>query len=94
VPLLATVGVVGLALGVGAPARRPGVAAFLGLVVVGLLLAAVAMVAPLARYRYPIEPLLGLLAAGGIATLVGAGRAWATRGKRTLAPSTLAPGKA
>jgi 4-amino-4-deoxy-L-arabinose transferase-like glycosyltransferase len=71
VPVLALVGAVGLAAGVGARSRRPGVALFLALVVVGLLLAAVAMVAPLARYRYPIEPLLGLLAAGGVATLAG-----------------------
>jgi hypothetical protein len=27
-------------------------------------------VAPHARYRYPVEPLLGLLAAGGLPTLV------------------------
>jgi 4-amino-4-deoxy-L-arabinose transferase-like glycosyltransferase len=70
IPLLALVGAVGLALGVGGRSRRPGVAAFLALVVVGLLLAAVAMVAPHARYRYPVEPLLGLLAAGGLTTLV------------------------
>jgi hypothetical protein len=50
------------------------VAAFLTLVVVGLLLAAVAMVAPLPRYRYPVEPLLGLLAAGGLTTLVALAR--------------------
>jgi hypothetical protein len=70
IPLLALVGVVGLALGIGARGARPGVAAFLALVVIGLLLAAVALVAPLARYRYPVEPLLGLLAAGGLTTLV------------------------
>jgi len=70
IPLLALVGAVGLALGPGARQPRPGVAAFLLLVAVGLILAAVAMVAPLARYRYPIEPLLGLLAAGGTSTVV------------------------
>ena len=70
IPLLALVGVVGLALGIGAREQRPGVAAFLALVVVGLLLAAVALVAPHARYRYPVEPLLGLLAAGGLKTIV------------------------
>ncbi|MCC7367655.1 MAG: glycosyltransferase family 39 protein [Chloroflexi bacterium] len=75
IPLLAAVGALGLALGVGARERRVGVALFLALVVVGLLAAAVAMVAPLPRYRYPIEPLLGLLAAGGAATVVGAARA-------------------
>ena len=71
IPLLALAGAVGLALGIGAHERRPGVAAFLALVAIGLLLAAVAMVAPLARYRYPVEPLLGLLAAGGVSTVVG-----------------------
>jgi 4-amino-4-deoxy-L-arabinose transferase-like glycosyltransferase len=74
VPLLALVGAVGLALGTGARRARPGVAAFLALVVVGLLLAAVALVAPHARYRYPVEPLLGLLAAGGLTTVVGLAR--------------------
>ena len=62
-------------------------AAFLALVVVGLLLAAVAMVAPLPRYRYPVEPLLGLLAAGGLTTLVaGARRAFAGRPLRPASP--------
>jgi len=80
IPLLALVGAVGLALGIGARAQRPAVAAFLLLVVVGLLLAAVALVAPHARYRYPVEPLLGLLATGGLTTLVAlAGRAVARR---------------
>ena len=74
IPLLALVGAVGLALGIGARRQRPGVAAFLALVVVGLLLAAVALVAPHARYRYPVEPLLGLLAAGGVTTLVALAR--------------------
>jgi hypothetical protein len=71
IPLLALIGAVGLALGLGARGARPGVAVFLTLVVVGLLAAAVAMVAPLPRYRYPVEPLLGLLAAGGLTTIVG-----------------------
>jgi 4-amino-4-deoxy-L-arabinose transferase-like glycosyltransferase len=74
IPLLALVGVVGLALGIGAQSARAGVAALLALVVVGLLLAAVALVAPHARYRYPVEPLLGLLAAGGVTTLVSLAR--------------------
>jgi 4-amino-4-deoxy-L-arabinose transferase-like glycosyltransferase len=73
IPLLALVGAAGLAFGMGARRPRPGTAAFLALVVAGLLLAAVAMVAPLARYRYPVEPLLGLLAAGGVTTVVALG---------------------
>jgi len=87
IPLLAMIGAAGLALGIGARGARPGVAAFLALVVVGLLLAAVAMVAPLPRYRYPVEPLLGLLAAGGLTTLVaGARRAFAGRPLRPASP--------
>jgi hypothetical protein len=82
IPLLALIGTVGLALGVGARGVRPGVAAFLAIVVIGLLLAAVAMVAPLPRYRYPVEPLLGLLAAGGLTTVVSLAR----RGVRPRAP--------
>jgi len=82
IPLLALAGIVGLGLGIGSIQARPGVAAFLTLVVVGLLLAAVALVAPLARYRYPAEPLLGLLAAGGLTTLV------ATVRKATMAVRT------
>ena len=50
-----------------------------------LLLAAVAMVAPLARYRYPIEPLLGLLAAGGVTTVIGLALSWARR-ERSILP--------
>jgi 4-amino-4-deoxy-L-arabinose transferase-like glycosyltransferase len=79
IPLLALLGAVGLAFGIGARSQSPGLAAFLALVVVGLLLAAVAMVAPLPRYRYPIEPLLALLAAGGAATLADLIRAAAMR---------------
>lgn len=87
IPLLASIGVAGLALGVGARGARPGVAALLALVVVGLLLAAVAMVAPLPRYRYPVEPLLGLLAAGGLTTLAAvARRAFAGRPLRPARP--------
>jgi hypothetical protein len=41
------------------------------------------MVAPLPRYRYPVEPLLGLLAAGGLTTLV----ALAQRVVRRRAPA-------
>ncbi|MFN8635093.1 MAG: glycosyltransferase family 39 protein [Chloroflexota bacterium] len=88
IPLLALVGVVGLALGVGAERPRPGVAAFLALVAVGLLLAAVALVAPLARYRYPVEPLLALLAAGGLSTLVGLARRVISRAPRAARPTS------
>jgi hypothetical protein len=91
IPLLALVGVVGLALGLGVRGRaRPGVAAFLALVVIGLLLAAVAMVAPLSRYRYPVEPLLGLLAAGGLTTLVSLARRTLPRRTRLAAHPELA----
>jgi hypothetical protein len=91
IPLLALVGALGLALGLGVRGgARPGVAAFLALVVIGLLLAAVAMVAPLPRYRYPVEPLLGLLAAGGLTTLVSLARRALPRRTRLAAQPELA----
>jgi hypothetical protein len=91
IPLLALIGVAGLALGIGGRRARPGVAAFLALVVVGLLLAAVAMVAPLPRYRYPVEPLLGLLAAGGLTTLVALVRRLISRQAPLASQPELAP---
>jgi hypothetical protein len=90
IPLLALVGAVGMGLGIGARRRRPGVAAFLALVVVGLLLAAVALVAPHARYRYPVEPLLGLLASGGLTTLVSLARRAVDQRPLAPRPSPLA----
>jgi len=90
IPLLALIGAIGLALGIGARGAGPGVAAFLALVVVGLLLAAVAMVAPLPRYRYPVEPLLGLLAAGGLTTLAALARRVVSRRPRLAAHPELA----
>ena len=64
-PLLAVVGVGALVV-----RGQGGVGSFLGLTAFGLLLAGVTLVAPLPRYRYPAEPLFGLLAAGGLAWLV------------------------
>lgn len=88
IPLLAAVGALGLATGLGTRRARPAVALFLALVVVGLLLAAAALVAPLARYRYPVEPLLGLLAAGGVATLAALARRLAP-GARPARPTVV-----
>ncbi len=68
-PALALVGLGGLA----ARGRRAE-ATLLGLAVVGTLLLSVALVAPLARYRYPTEPLLALLALGGLASMVSLAR--------------------
>lgn len=67
-PILALVGLAALLRG----AHR-AVGAFLGLITIGILVASVALVAPLPRYRYPVEPLVGLLAAGGLCTLAAWG---------------------
>lgn len=63
-PLLALAGLAALCRN-----GRAATATLLGLTLVGLLLAGAALVAPLPRYRYPAEPLVALLAAGGLATL-------------------------
>jgi 4-amino-4-deoxy-L-arabinose transferase-like glycosyltransferase len=52
--------------------RRP--ALMLALWAIALLLVAVAFVGPVLRYRYPAEPFLAVLAAGGLTTLVGWGQ--------------------
>ncbi len=81
-PVLALVGLVGLL-----ARRRRAEATLLGLTVLGILFLSVALVAPLARYRYPAEPLLALLAAGGLSTLVTALRAAIARtARRRLSP--------
>jgi 4-amino-4-deoxy-L-arabinose transferase-like glycosyltransferase len=65
VPILVLVGLVALL-----RSHRRAAGILIGLTAFGLLLLAAALVAPLARYRYPAEPLLTLLAAGGLATVV------------------------
>jgi hypothetical protein len=55
-------------------------AAILPIVVVGQLLLYVALDGPLVRYRYAVQPLITLIAAGGLTWGVGlAWRAWAVR---------------
>ena len=74
-PLLALAGF-GLALGARGPARG---AAVLGLAALLLMLAAAAFDGPVPRYRYPADPYLALLAAGGalgLARLVVSGFAF------------------
>ncbi len=64
-PLLALVGLLALLRG---PRRVTG--ALVGFTLIGLLLASVALVAPLPRYGYPVEPLMAIFAAGGLALLI------------------------
>ena len=80
-PLLALVGLLALILG-----SHRAAGALLGLTTLGMLLVAVALVAPLPRYRYPVEPLLTLLAAGGLASLL-------TWRRRAIGPITHKPGQ-
>jgi 4-amino-4-deoxy-L-arabinose transferase-like glycosyltransferase len=68
-PLLAVVGLTASLLS-GGVVRG---AAILGLASLLLMLAAAAFNGPVPRYRYPVDPLLGLLAAGGALTLVRLG---------------------
>lgn len=67
--LLALAGLLTLLLG-----RHRGAGLLLGLTAIGMLLGSAALVAPLPRYRYPVEPLFALLAAGGLVQLATWGR--------------------
>lgn len=67
-PILPLLGLVGLLALLGSPRRVTG--ALVGFSLIGLLLASVALVAPLPRYRYPVEPLMAVLAAGGLTLLI------------------------
>ncbi len=60
-PLLALAGLAAAAL---APSLRP--ALLLGMTALILVLASAALDGPVPRYRYPVDPLIGLLAAGGV----------------------------
>lgn len=62
-PLLA---LVGLAFAIAQSARRP--AAVLGLAGLALLLASAALVGNVARYRFPADPLIAVLALGAVAS--------------------------
>ena len=86
-PVLPALALVGLG-GLLARGRRAE-ATLLGLSVLGLLLLSVALVAPLARYRYPAEPLIGLLAVGGLGTLVTMARSALHRAARRHSPAAV-----
>ena len=62
-PILAGLGLV-LSIVVARPALLPGVAGL------GILLASAALDGPVPRYRYPLDPLIALLAAGALAVTV------------------------
>jgi hypothetical protein len=73
-PLLAVLGLVGALAGL-LPGRRA--ALLVGLLVVTVLLSGAALIGIEWRYRFPLDPLINVLAAGGLVTLVGlAPMAW------------------
>ncbi|MGE3908728.1 MAG: glycosyltransferase family 39 protein [Chloroflexota bacterium] len=67
-PILALLGVIGALSGLR-PRQRP--ALVLGLMVAGLLLAGAALIGIEWRYRFPLDPLINVLAAGGLVTMLG-----------------------
>jgi hypothetical protein len=70
-PLLPTLFIVGTVLLAARPRLRP--ALLLSLAVIALLVTCAALDGPLVRYRYPADPLIALVAAGGLCAPV----AWA-----------------
>ena len=64
-PFLALIGTIG---GADPAAWRPAVA--LGLAALALLFISAALVGNVSRYRYPVDPMLAVLAVGGVAWLV------------------------
>ena len=93
-PLLALLGVVGIFAGVQAGRRS---ALLLGAVVVLVLFAGAALIGIEWRYRFPLDPLVNILAAGGLFALVAVaprliGRILAPRDRMsTAAPSVTTP---
>ncbi len=82
VPLLALLGTV-----VALARREWRPAVVLGLASFALLFLSAALVGNVSRYRYPVDPLLAVLAAGAVAWVVEWGRERATRKRRAKAPS-------
>jgi 4-amino-4-deoxy-L-arabinose transferase-like glycosyltransferase len=68
-PWLPLLSLVGMAAALLAPGPTRG-AAVLGLASLILMFTAAALNGPVARYRYPLDPYIGLLAAGGAAALI------------------------
>ena len=89
-PVLPLLALVGLALAVVRPARRP--AAIVGLAALALLFASAALVGNVARYRFPEDPLLAVLAFGALT--VGVQSLTSRRRRRTASapdPERLTP---
>jgi 4-amino-4-deoxy-L-arabinose transferase-like glycosyltransferase len=89
-PIVA-LGLVGAALALLVPAHRPALLPFL--VAFVLIAASAALVGDVPRYRYPVDPLMYVMAAGGLVGLVSVG-AWAARlapGARAGKPPTPRP---
>jgi hypothetical protein len=70
-PVLAVLGLAGILAGLRRD-RRP--ALVLGVLVVALLVAGAALIGIEWRYRFPLDPLINVLAAGGLVTLVQTAR--------------------
>jgi 4-amino-4-deoxy-L-arabinose transferase-like glycosyltransferase len=87
-PLLPLLAALGLALAAVwcRPALLPGLAGL------GILLASAALDGPVPRYRYPLDPLFALFAAGAVATLVGALARRLARGPAPAPSPAAAPG--
>ena len=78
IPLLAALGTV---VALIRPAWRP--AAVLGPAAFGLLFVSAAIVGNVARYRFPVDPVLAVMALGGLAWLAERGGLLVRRGRRT-----------
>ena len=68
-PILPVLGLAGLAFAALAPGLRP--ALLLGLSALALLGVSAALDGPVARYRYPADPLIALMAMGGLVGVAG-----------------------
>ncbi|MCC7369957.1 MAG: glycosyltransferase family 39 protein [Chloroflexi bacterium] len=87
-PALALLSLLGIVL---AARQRRWDAVMVGVLVYGLLLAGAALIGIEWRYRFPLDPLINVLAAGGLTSLVGA---LATRVHRPTTPTSPAVAQA
>ncbi len=85
--LMPGLALVGIAATLILPPLRPALP--IGLAAVALVLASAALDGPVPRYRYPVDPLIALLAAGGVAAIGGVLGAALTRAPRTAALSAI-----
>ena len=88
-PIVPVLAGVGLALSAFVAPLRP--ALLPGLAAVLLVLASAFLDGPVPRYRYPVDPLLGLYAAGGVLTIGRLAVAALGRGRATIGPTAERP---